>query len=112
MTRLRLKEFESTVQQSDWELVERPIPGRQCVPRHRCGLGRRQVKWQPGYPLTATQWPVAPEVMHFGIINLYKRYGLPICITENGQFLQRDEFHGRQVHDPDRIDYTHGTCWS
>jgi beta-glucosidase len=45
--------------------------------------------------------------MHFGIINLYKRYGLPICITENGQSCNDRIFMDGKVHDPDRIDYTH-----
>lgn len=103
-----LKEFESTVQQSDWELMERPdFLGVNVYHGTGVDLDGRQVKWQPGYPLTATKWPVAPEVMHFGIINLYKRYGLPIYITENGQSCNDRIFMDGKVHDPDRIDYMH-----
>lgn len=61
----------------------------------------------PGFPLTACKWPVTPEVMHYGPLNLYRRYGLPLIISENGQSCNDRVFLDGQVHDPDRIDFLH-----
>ena len=43
--------------------------------------------------------------MRFGMLNLYRRYGLPIYITENGQSCNDRVFLDGKVHDPDRIDF-------
>ncbi|OQB25707.1 MAG: Beta-glucosidase A [Firmicutes bacterium ADurb.Bin182] len=59
----------------------------------------------PGYPKTAMGWPVTPEIMRYGCFLLYKRYGLPIYITENGQACNDRIFLDGGVHDPDRIDF-------
>jgi beta-glucosidase len=64
------------------------------------------VQRMPGGPMTACKWPVTPEVMRCGIMHLYRRYGLPIYITENGQSCNDRVFLDGAVHDMDRIDYT------
>ena len=45
--------------------------------------------------------------MHYGPMNIHRRYGLPVYITENGQSCN-DRIHlDGQVHDPERIDFLH-----
>ena len=61
----------------------------------------------PGSPLTACKWNVTPEVMHYGPMNLYRRYGLPVMITENGQSCNDRISLDGKVHDPNRIDFLH-----
>ena len=46
--------------------------------------GEEVKKRNPGFPLTACKWGVTPEVLHYGPMHIYRRYGLPIYITENG----------------------------
>lgn len=58
-----------------------------------------------GYPMTALKWPVTERVMNEGIGFLYKRYGLPIYITENGLSCNDRIYLDGRVHDPDRIDF-------
>ena len=61
----------------------------------------------PGFPLTANKWPVTPEVLHYAPLNLYRRYGLPMMITENGQSCNDRIFLDGKVHDPERVDFLH-----
>jgi len=103
-----LKEFERTVPQSDWDLVERPdFFGVNVYSGTPVDANGAYVKPRPGVPLTATKWRVTPEVMHYGPLNLYRRYGLPMYITENGQSCNDRVFLDGKVHDPDRIDFLH-----
>lgn len=64
-------------------------------PRHR------------GFSVTATKWPVAPQVMRWGPRFIAERYGLPLCIAENGQSCNDRIFLDGKVHDADRIDFLH-----
>ncbi len=101
-----LKTFEKSIPQSDWDLIEKPdflgvnVYGGTAVTEMGEPVGHI-----PGFPLTATKWKVTPEVMRFGMLNLYRRYGLPIYITENGQSCNDRVFLDTKVHDPDRIDF-------
>jgi beta-glucosidase len=45
--------------------------------------------------------------MYFGPKGFYERYGKPIVITENGISCRDWISHDGQVHDPQRIDFTH-----
>lgn len=65
------------------------------------------VQRERGFPLTATKWPVTPEVMRWGPRFIAERYGLPVCIAENGQSCNDRIFLDGKVHDPDRIDFLH-----
>lgn len=67
-------------------------------------IGNR-IKKAPGFPRTALKWPITPECMYYGPKFLYKRYGLPIIITENGQSCNDRIFLDGSVHDADRIDF-------
>ncbi len=103
-----MRAFAAGLPGSEWALMERPdfigvnVYHGQAVDENGEPAGR-----YPGFPQTAVKWPVAPEVMRYGMINLHKRYGLPLCITENGQACNDRIFLDGKVHDPDRIDYMH-----
>ena len=60
-----------------------------------------------GAPKTAIGWPITPEALLWGPRFLYERYGLPIYITENGMSAHDVVSLDGQVHDPNRIDFTH-----
>lgn len=103
-----LKAFERTIPKSDWDLVEKPdFIGINVYSGSGVDENGREVKRYPGFPLTATKWAVTPEVMHYGPVNLYKRYSLPMVITENGQSCNDRIFMDGKVHDPDRVDFLH-----
>ncbi len=60
-----------------------------------------------GHALTAFRWPVEPESLYWGPRFMHEEYGLPIYITENGlSNIDWVSLDG-QVHDPQRIDFTH-----
>lgn len=58
-----------------------------------------------GFPKTAIQWPVTPEVLYWGPKFLYERYKKPIFITENGMSCHDVISLDGKVHDPNRIDF-------
>jgi beta-glucosidase len=60
-----------------------------------------------GAKLTAFEWYVTPEAMYWGPKFLHERYGKPIVITENGISCRDWVSRDGQVHDPQRIDFTH-----
>ncbi|MCQ2592423.1 MAG: GH1 family beta-glucosidase [Treponema sp.] len=62
-------------------------------------------KRTPGTPHTELSWDVYPEALKWGIILNYKRYNLPIYITENGMSAHDWESLDGKVHDPNRIDF-------
>jgi beta-glucosidase len=45
--------------------------------------------------------------MHYGPLFLYRRYKLPLIISENGLSCNDIIFRDGQVHDPKRIDFLH-----
>ena len=45
--------------------------------------------------------------MHYAPLFLYRRYGLPMIISENGLSCNDMIFLDGQVHDPKRIDFLH-----
>lgn len=100
------KSFMDSVPQGDWELMEKPdFLGVNVYSGWMTDISGNRVVHYPGFPMTAFKWLVTPEVMHYGIANLYKRYGLPIYITENGQSCNDRIFLDGGVHDPERIDF-------
>lgn len=60
-----------------------------------------------GFPRTALKWPVTPEVLDWGVSFLWRRYGLPCYITENGLSCNDVISLDGQVHDPNREDFLH-----
>ena len=55
---------------------------------------------------TALGWSVAPKSLYYGCKFIYRRYKLPIIITENGMAGMDWISVDGKVHDPQRIDYT------
>lgn len=47
-------------------------------------------------PLTALKWPMTERVMNEGTGHIWKRYNLPIYITENGQSCKRPHLSRRR----------------
>ena len=58
-----------------------------------------------GFPKTAIDWPVTPEVLYWGPKFLYERYQKLIYITENGMSCHDVVSLDGKVHDPNRIDF-------
>lgn len=103
-----LKEFEAALPAGEMASLEKPdFLGVNVYNGEATDENGAPVQKTPGFPLTACKWPVTPEVMRYGILSLYKRYGLPIYITENGQSCNDRVYLDGAVHDPDRIDYMH-----
>lgn len=62
----------------------------------------------PGYPRSGVDWqPITPDALYYGPRFFHERYKLPLWITENGLPTRDQIFLDGQVHDPQRIDYTH-----
>ena len=56
---------------------------------------------------TELSWDVYPDALKWGVILNYKRYKLPIYITENGLSTHDWVSLDGKVHDPNRIDFLH-----
>lgn len=54
---------------------------------------------------TAMKWPITPEVMEYGPLFMWERYGKPVLITENGVSCNDFVSPDGKVHDCDRIDF-------
>lgn len=67
--------------------------------------GYKVIKPCPGYPMTANNWPITPKSIKWCAKNLYKRYKLPIYITENGLSCRDTISLDGKVHDYNRIDF-------
>jgi beta-glucosidase len=65
------------------------------------------VKLADGFPQTAFPWKVLPDALYWATKFLYERYKLPIVVTENGMSNIDWVSADGQVHDPQRIDFTH-----
>ena len=104
----KFKLFAETIPAEEWMKMERPDFIGVNVYQGVCvdGYGRRTDRYS-GIPLTAGKWFVTPQVMRYGINNLFRRYGLPMIITENGQACNDRVFLDGKVHDPNRIDFLH-----
>lgn len=103
-----VKRFAATIDPADWEKMEAPdFIGINVYHGTMVDETGARVDPYPGSPLTACKWNVTPEVMHYGPMNLYRRYGLPVMITENGQSCNDRISLDGKVHDPNRIDFLH-----
>ncbi|MEL7604207.1 MAG: family 1 glycosylhydrolase, partial [Bacillota bacterium] len=104
-----LQEFAQSVTAFDWHTIRQPLDFVGLNVYHGVPVDAQgsPVPFPAGYPRTAMEWPVTPEVMRYGPRWLSERYGLPVIVTENGQSCN-DRIHldGR-VHDPERIDFLH-----
>lgn len=99
-------ELYSFVKDGDLEIIHQPIDflGLNIYNGH-CVNAHGFIEREPGFPRTALKWPVTPGVINWGVQFIYKRYKLPIYITENGLACNDKIFLDGKVHDPDRIDF-------
>lgn len=103
-----VRRFAATIPETDWAAMEAPdFIGINVYNGTMVDAEGRELALYPGHPRTAVKWPVTPEVMHYAPLHLYRRYGLPIMITENGLSCDDIIFRDGQVHDPKRIDFLH-----
>ena len=103
-----LKKFAATIPASDWAQMEAPdFIGINVYQGQPVDGEGKPVPRPAGHPLTACKWPITPPVMHYGPLNVYRRYQLPIIISENGLSCNDVEFLDGKVHDPDRENYLH-----
>ncbi len=103
-----VRRFAATVPASDWDDMRAPdFVGTNIYHGTYIGEDGKPVKQEPGYPMTACKWPFTPEVLHYGPLHIWKRYGIPVIITENGQSCNDRVFMDGKVHDPERIDFLH-----
>ena len=103
-----IRRFADTIPASDWDLMEKPdFIGINVYNGAEVDAEGKDTKRYPGFPLTACKWPVTPEIMHYGPMHVYRRYGLPVYISENGLSCNDMIFLDGQVHDPKRIDFLH-----
>lgn len=66
-----------------------------------------EYKRPDGTAHTELSWDVYPDALKWGVILNYKRYKLPIYITENGLSTHDWISLDGKVHDPNRIDFLH-----
>lgn len=103
-----IKRFARSIDPSDWDLMETPdFLGLNIYNGFAVNEKGEAVKRHPGAPVTACKWPVTPEVLRYGPQNLFRRYGLPMYITENGTSCNDKVFLDGKVHDAERIDFLH-----
>ena len=100
------KRFAATIDPHDWDLMETPdFLGLNIYQGFMVNEKGEEVKRYPGFPLTACKWGITPEVMRYGPMHIYRRYGLPMYITENGLSCNDKVYLDGKVHDADRIDF-------
>lgn len=103
-----VKKFAATVPAGDWARMEAPdFIGINVYYGAPVDAQGQFIPPKGGRALTACKWDITPEVMHFGPMNLYRRYGLPMMISENGLSCNDIVYLDGQVHDPKRIDFLH-----
>lgn len=103
-----VRKFAADIPAADWGKMETPdFIGINVYRGDAVDAQGRPVHRPAGFPLTACKWPVTPEVMHYGPTNLYRRYGVPVIISENGLSCNDIVFLDGRVHDPKRIDFLH-----
>ncbi len=103
-----IRRFAAGIPDADWALMEAPdFVGINVYNGQMVGADGRPSPRAPGRPVTACKWPVTPEVMHYAPLSIYRRYHLPMMITENGLSCNDRVYLDGQVHDADRIDFLH-----
>ncbi len=101
-----IKRFAASIDPKDWDLMETPdFLGLNIYNGFAVNEKGEPVKRAPGAPVTACKWPVTPEVLRYGPQHIYRRYGLPMYITENGLSCNDKIFLDGKVHDLERIDF-------
>lgn len=103
-----VQRFAATVPPEEWEQMEAPdFIGINVYNGEAVDTKGNYVPFYPGFPLTACKWKVTPEIMHYTVLNLYRRYGRPLMITEDGLSCNDRVYMDGKVHDAERIDFLH-----
>lgn len=104
-------EYLPKITKEDMELISQPIDfmGQNIYNGYQIRMGAdgkpEYVSRKAGFPKTATNWPVTPECLYWGVRFLYERYKMPIYITENGMACHDQISADGRVHDSNRIDF-------
>lgn len=107
----RYAKYLPKITDEDMKLISEPIDiYGQNIYNGRCiRMGKdgkpEEVKRYDGFPKTAIDWPVTPEVLYWEPKFLYERYQKSIYITENGMSCHDVVSLDGKVHDPNRIDF-------
>jgi len=100
------KRFAATIDPADWDLMEKPdFLGLNIYQGMMVDEKGERVAPYPGHPYTANKWYITPEVLRYGPQHIYRRYGIPMYITENGLSCHDVVSLDGKVHDPNRIDF-------
>lgn len=104
-----IKQFAAGIPAADWEAMEAPdfigINTYQGDPVNEDGSF---AEIPVGFPMTAMKWKVTPQVLRYGPMNIWKRYGIPVLISENGLSCNDRIYLDGAVHDAERIDFLNG----
>ena len=104
-------EYLPEITDEDMELIHQPLDfmGQNIYNGYWIRLGKdgkpEYVDRPEGFPKTATNWPVTPECLYWGVRFLYERYQMPIFITENGMACHDQISADGRIHDSNRIDF-------
>lgn len=104
-------EYLPEITKEDMELIHQPIDftGQNIYNGYFVRAGKdgapEFVEREPGFPRTASDWPVTPRAFYYGIRFLCERYPLPLYITENGMSCHDQVSADGKVHDYDRITF-------
>lgn len=107
----KYKEYLPVITKEDMELIHQPLDfmGQNIYNGYWIRAGKdgkpEYVDRTEGFPKTATNWPVTPECLYWGVRFLYERYHLPMYITENGMACHDQIAADGRVHDSNRIDF-------
>lgn len=107
----RFRDYLPEITEEDMELISQPLDfmGQNIYNGYQIRAGENgepeYVKRAPGISKTASQWPVTPECLYWGVKFLYERYQTPIYITENGMSCHDMVSADGKVHDQNRIDF-------
>ena len=101
-----VRQFVDSIPETDWSLMETPEFIGMNIYNARPVDDRGRIVREPvGFTRTATDWPVTPEALYYGPVNIYRRYHLPIWITEDGLSNHDMVFSDGRVHDAKRIEF-------
>jgi len=105
----KFQEYLPEIKPEDLELIHQPIDfmGQNIYNGYQIRAGKdgepEVVAREPGYARTASDWPVVPESLYYGIRFLSQRYHMPLYITENGVSCADLAGFDGKVHDAERI---------
>jgi beta-glucosidase len=107
----KYKEYLPEFSKEDMELIHQPLDfiGQNIYNGYVIKMGEdgkpKFVDRPLGYPKTATNWPVTPECLYWGVRFISERYNMPIYVTENGMGCHDQVSTDKRVRDPNRIDF-------